>query len=55
MVALKLRGIVTSADENLCQHVSTPLAHLLRSGELTATWAPNQEHEALRDLVGPRV
>ena len=26
------------------------LARLLRSGELTAVWAPDAEHEALRDL-----
>ncbi len=30
------------------------LARLLRSGELTATWVPDEEHEALRDLVRAR-
>lgn len=30
------------------------LARLLRSGELTATWVPDHEHEALRDLVRAR-
>ena len=30
------------------------LARLLRSGELTATWIPDREHEALRDLVRAR-
>jgi transposase len=30
------------------------LARLLRSGELTATWVPDQQHEALRDLVRAR-
>lgn len=30
------------------------LARLLRSGELTATWVPDPQHEALRDLVRAR-
>ncbi len=30
------------------------LARLLRSGELTATWVPDEQHEALRDLVRAR-
>jgi transposase len=30
------------------------LARLLRSGDLTAVWVPDQEHEALRDLVRAR-
>jgi transposase len=30
------------------------LARLLRSGELTATWIPDEQHEALRDLVRAR-
>jgi transposase len=30
------------------------LARLLRSGELTAVWVPNERHEALRDLVRAR-
>lgn len=30
------------------------LARLLRSGELTATWVPDREHEALRDVVRAR-
>jgi transposase len=30
------------------------LARLLRSGELTPTWVPDDEHEALRDLVRAR-
>ena len=30
------------------------LARLLRSGELTPTWVPDGEHEALRDLVRAR-
>ncbi len=30
------------------------LARLLRSGDLTATWVPDREHEALRDLVRAR-
>jgi transposase len=30
------------------------LARLLRSGDLTAVWIPDEEHEALRDLVRAR-
>lgn len=30
------------------------LAQLLRSGELTPVWVPDEEHEALRDLVRAR-
>ncbi|MFY9883522.1 MAG: IS110 family transposase [Candidatus Cybelea sp.] len=30
------------------------LARLLRSGDLTATWVPDPQHEALRDLVRAR-
>ena len=30
------------------------LARLLRAGELTAVWAPDEAHEALRDLVRAR-
>jgi len=30
------------------------LARLLRTGDLTATWVPDREHEALRDLVRAR-
>ena len=30
------------------------LARLLRSGELTPVWVPDEEHEALRDLVRAR-
>lgn len=30
------------------------LARLLRSGELTAVWVPDEEHEALRDLAWAR-
>src|SRR5579863_8934923 len=30
------------------------LARLLRSGDLTATWVPDREHEALRDLIRAR-
>jgi len=30
------------------------LARLLRSGDLTAVWVPDEEHEALRDLVRAR-
>jgi transposase len=30
------------------------LARLLRSGDLTAAWVPDEEHEALRDLVRAR-
>lgn len=30
------------------------LARLLRSGDLTAVWVPDREHEALRDLVRAR-
>jgi transposase len=30
------------------------LARLLRSGDLTPVWVPDQEHEALRDLVRAR-
>jgi transposase len=32
------------------------LAKLLRAGELTAVWVPDEGHEAMRDLVrlGPR-
>lgn len=31
-----------------------PLARLLRAGELTAVWVPNEDHEAMRDLVRAR-
>jgi transposase len=30
------------------------LARLLRSGDLTSVWVPDEEHEALRDLVRAR-
>ena len=30
------------------------LARLLRAGELTAVWVPDEGHEAMRDLVGAR-
>ena len=30
------------------------LAQLLRSGQLTAVWVPDQHHEALRDLIRAR-
>jgi len=30
------------------------LARLLRAGELTAVWVPDEDHEALRDLVRAR-
>src|SRR5580765_2930483 len=30
------------------------LARLLRSGDLTAVWVPDREHEALRNLVRAR-
>ncbi len=30
------------------------LARLLRAGELTAVWVPNETHEAVRDLVRAR-
>ena len=30
------------------------LARLLRAGELTAVWAPDERHEAMRDLVRAR-
>jgi len=30
------------------------LARLLRAGELTAVWVPDEGHEAMRDLVRPR-
>lgn len=30
------------------------LAQLLRSGQLTAVWVPDEEHEALRDLIRAR-
>lgn len=30
------------------------LARLLRAGELTAIWTPNEEHEAMRDLIRVR-
>src|SRR3546814_17416040 len=30
------------------------LARLLRSGELTAIWVPDEEHEAVRDLICAR-
>ena len=30
------------------------LARSYRAGDLTAVWVPNQEHEALRDLVRAR-
>ncbi len=33
---------------------ATKLARSYRSGDLTAVWVPNQEHEALRDLVRAR-
>lgn len=28
------------------------LARLLRAGELTAVWVPDEDHEAMRDLPG---
>jgi transposase len=31
-----------------------PLARLLRAGELTALWVPDETHEAVRDLVRTR-
>lgn len=31
------------------------LARLLRAGELTAVWVPDEGHEAMRDLVRARV
>jgi transposase len=33
---------------------SLKLARLLRSGDLTPVWVPDEEHEALRGLVGAR-
>ncbi|RWC25614.1 MAG: IS110 family transposase, partial [Mesorhizobium sp.] len=30
------------------------LARLLRAGELTAVWGPDEDHEAMRDLVRAR-
>lgn len=33
---------------------SIRLAQLLRAGELTAVWVPNEDHEALRDLIRAR-
>jgi transposase len=33
---------------------ASSLARLLRSGELTPTWVPDHEHEALRDVVRAR-
>jgi transposase len=33
---------------------ASKLARLLRSGELTPTWIPDEQHEALRDLVRAR-
>ena len=33
---------------------ASKLARLLRSGELTPTWVPDEQHEALRDLVRAR-
>jgi transposase len=33
---------------------ATKLARSYRSGDLTAVWVPNEEHEALRDLVRAR-
>jgi transposase len=33
---------------------ATKLARSYRAGDLTAVWVPNQEHEALRDLVRAR-
>jgi transposase len=30
---------------------SIRLAHLLRAGELTSVWVPDEDHEALRDLI----
>ena len=33
---------------------ATKIATLLRGGELTAIWVPNEEHEALRDLLRAR-
>ena len=34
---------------------ATKLARSYRAGDLTAVWVPNQEHEALRDSVSPRL
>jgi transposase len=33
---------------------ATKLARSYRAGDLTAVWVPNQEHEALRDLIRAR-
>jgi transposase len=33
---------------------ATSLARLLRAGELTSVWAPDERHEAMRDLVRAR-
>jgi transposase len=33
---------------------AVPLARLLRAGELTAVWVPDEAHEAMRDLVRAR-
>jgi transposase len=33
---------------------STRLAQLLRAGELTSVWVPDEDHEALRDLIRAR-
>jgi len=34
---------------------ATQLARLLRAGELTAVWVPDEAHEAVRELVRARV
>lgn len=33
---------------------SVSLAQLLRAGELTAVWVPDEDHEAIRDLIRAR-
>jgi transposase len=33
---------------------SIRLAQLLRAGELTSVWVPDEDHEALRDLIRAR-
>jgi transposase len=50
---------VRSCTQNACRiktdrRDAPGLARLLRKGKLTATWVPDEEHEALRDLVRAR-
>jgi transposase len=38
----------------LPRRITQQLARLLRAGELTAVWVPDEAHEAMRDLIRTR-